>query len=289
MPDNSLLKEQQDMLSVEISTLRNEIDSLKKCQVDFIKLATILFGLTVTVVASITPHIQNIQSLSIPNFPFRNISLLIYILLLSFISLCYPYIMWIIIHKSRSIFRIIAYIRFIEQSISSINEIHYKYQGYETLHRKLKENKWLSSRIKDFNKYFPRIFSEFITYRQKQKKADDSSFEDNFLYTSCDGIEKSNEPYIGNYYGRLLFYLQLIWGINSFILIIITSYGLVCLQKGSLLESYFYIFVTTFFILWTVYHLVVTKRQLNEIRYRPFSIDAHFDMWKWASDEIRKL
>jgi len=289
MAQSYLCTEQQNILSAEITTLRNEIDSLKKCQVDFIKLSTILFGLAITGIATITPHIDKIKELQGTIIPFESFHLLIYILILSFISLCYPYIMWIIIHKCRSIFRIIAYIRLIEKGISSINEgKKFKYQGYERLHRKLKENSWLTRRIKDFNIYIPRILHEIKTYNQTQSKADNSSFPPNFNFESCDGLDKKNEPYIGNYYGKLLFYLKLTWSINSFLLIVISIHGACFIDLNSTLEIGIYIVIAFFFFIWTLYHFTVTRRHLNEIRYRPFSIDAHFDMWRWAADELDK-
>lgn len=275
-------------LSVEITTLRNEVESLKKCQVDFIRLSTILFGLTITGLATITPHIDKIKDLENTIIPFESFHLLIYILILSFISLCYPYIMWIIIHKCRSIFRIVGYIRLVENGLSAHDEDNqFHYQGYERLHRKLKENRWLTHRIKDFNKYFPRIKREIMTYRQAQCRADNSSFPRGFDFRSCDGLDKTNEPYIGNYYGKLLFYLKLTWFINSFLLILIAVYGGLILDITPIFEKTIYIGFAVFFLLWTFYHLRVTRRQLNEIRYRPFSIDAHYDMWRWASAALK--
>lgn len=281
-----LLNRIKDVFIVELSALRNEIESLKKCQVDFIRLATILFGLTVTGVATVTANIDKIKLISDSNDMFGNLSVLIYILILSFTSLCYPYLMWVIIHKCRSIFRIIAYIRFIEDNIATHDDAYIKnYQGYERLHRKLKENFWLKKRLIDFNKYIPRILREFQTYKTRQEKANDSSFTKcpTFKFSSCDGLDKTKEPYIGNYYGKLLFYLQLIWQLNSAILVIISFYGFTTSHS---VERYVYLASALFFSLWCIYHVVVTKRQLTETRYRPFSIDAHYDMWKLAFFEL---
>lgn len=288
MCDNSGLSNRiKDILTVELNALRSEIESLKKCQVDFIRLATILFGLTVTGLATITANLDKINQITESNHEIKSIGILVYILILSFTSLCYPYLMWVIIHKCRSIFRIIAYIRFIEDDVSTQDDAFVKnYQGYERLHRKLKENSWLKGRKIDFNKYIPRILHEFQTYKRRQEKADNSSYEkyNDFEFQSCDGLNKEKEPYIGDYYGKLLFYLQLIWSINSAILVMISLYGF---YDSHEVERFIYLGSALFFSLWCIYHIVVTKRQLNEVRYRPFSIDAHYDMWKWAFLEIK--
>jgi len=43
-----------------------------------------------------------------------------------------------------------------------------------------------------------------------------------------------------------------------------------------------YYVILIILIMWSLYFYNISRKQLKEIRYRPFSIDAYYDMWNWA-------
>ena len=263
---------------VELDKLRDEIYELKKCQIDFIKLSTIIFGLVASAIAALTPH------LPIFDQHLKPVNAILYLCILSIIGFAHPYIMWVIIHKCRSIFRIVAYIRILEELATKGGEksFHF-YHGYETLHRILKKHPWLSIRVFSFDRLFIRVLRDIRSYKHWIDMIDEKFPQQTLV--SIDGI-KEKGIYIGDYYGKLLFFTKLLWFMGCIGLVVLSFYGV---YRSQGLWSWFFGGVGIFFILWAAYHLLLTKRYLLELRYRPFSIDAHYDMWKWALDQLESI
>ena len=272
-------------IRVELEKLRDEIYELKRCQIDFIRLATIIFGLAASVIAALTPY------LSIYNEYLKPVNVLLYIAILSVIGLVYPYIIWIIIHKCRSIFRIVAYIRLIEELVCFKKEdICATWPGYERLHRKLKEHKWLAVRIFSFENVFERARRDIRSYKhwiklaekESEKKGAGEQKPPSPPFLSVNGLGGKG-PYIGDYYGKLLFFIKLLWAIASVALLSLSVYATF---NADGLWIYLFGGIGVLFLLWIIYHLHLSRRYLLELRYRPFSIDAYYDMWKWALENF---
>lgn len=272
------------LIEIELEKLRDEIYDLKKCQVDFIRLSLIIFGAIATIIGALLPYLKIFE-----NNIFNPWILLIYILIISIIPITFPYILWIIIHKSRSIFRIVAYIRAVEHKLSSSNNYINEHVGYETLHRKLREFPWLSVRITSFSNIFKRIIMNFSGYRKSTEKANkeyNKIFKNaNQNLISVDGLEKGKSgPYIGDYYGRIIFFIKILTSLGYLALIPFIFIGI----KNSPNEYYqlLFIFIGVLIIVWAIYQYRLSRRYLMEIRFRPFSMDAYFDMWIWAINDL---
>lgn len=228
------------LMRAEHDKLRDEINELKRCQIDFIKLGTIVFGLVVSVISALTPHLQ------IFNENLKPVNLILYLCMLSIIVIVHPYIMWIIIHKCRSIFRIIAYIRILEEL--SIKGGYY--YGYETLYRKLKQHPWLSVRVSD--RLFIRVLRDARSYKHWINMVGENYSDDTLI--SMNGI-KEKRLYIGDYYGKILFFIKLLWFIGCLGSIALSFYGVYKFQG---FWPWIFGCAGIFFILWVTYHLLLT-------------------------------
>jgi len=278
-----------NIVDIELKTLREEIYELKKCQVDFVRLATIIFGLVASVVAALIRYFPKLDGSMHTMIYYFSL-----IFIIATIPLVFPYISWIIVHKCRSIFRIVAYIRIIEELIlNQQSQFTNSYFGYETLHRKLKSHPWLTIRIVPFQRHLKMIINDFRNYKTRTKSAN-SNFKkwcvdneidyDSFDIKSKDGlIEEESTPYIGNYYGKILFFVKLLAGIGSLVIIGISLYATIIFFKTNLWISVLFVIITISVMFWSLYHHLLTKRYLMELRFKPFSIDAYYDMWRWAT------
>ena len=279
------------LIDLELTKLREEIFQLKRHQIHFIFLAIALFGAVASIVAALLPHLPIFSEEG-----FNPVYVLSYISITSIIPIIYPYISWVIIHKCRSIFRIVAYIRTIENiMLEKSHEIHNYFFGYERHHRKLKDHPWLKIRIVPFHKFLKRLDNDFQTYKERTEKAIrayekwKNTVKDKYKVTeniSYDGLRKKVEvPYIGDYYGKILFFVNLL-GIIGVIAVVILSIYAYYYTGG--FYHYFFLLIAISSILWYVYHFRLLKRYLMELRYQPFSIDAHYDMWQWAIQRLQK-
>lgn len=272
--------DKEKFIEIELAKLRDEVFFLKKCQLDFIQYATIMFGSVITVIVSILQFfkIDNIYNISDPN-------ILVLVLILSILVISFPYFLWIIIHKCRSIFRIVAYIKFIEENYSEYSNNHF--WGYENLHSQMKKHPWLLSRISSFTFSLSKIVSDMRCYNLQTSKSV-KNYRNSELKNptrskiiSQRGHSKNKSvSYLGDYYGRLLFFVKLLFLISVIAVVALLLYG-IFLNTCTILDSIFYV-ILTLIILWFLYFDNISRKQLKEIRYRPFSIDSYYDMWNWA-------
>jgi hypothetical protein len=276
----------------EVPKLKDEIDSLKKCQVDLLRLAIIIFGAILSVDAAL------IKSLQLSSGFYNWVNLLFYILITSIIPISLPYLAWIIIHKCRSIFRIVAYIRLVEGMQSGRINVEI-YTGYETIYRQLREHPWLRSRIIPFNtlNIFKRFFENlFKGYKYWTGKAIDNATNAGIIdkeQISRNGLkakrkednkeEIRHEVYMGDYYGKQLFFIELLEILGFLATMIFIFIGIYNgYVNNDFIELCLFGIIGIIMILWMIYHFLLLKRYLKELRYRPFSHDAYFDMWVWA-------
>ena len=169
------------------------------------------------------------------------------------------------------------------------------FSGYERCYRKLKDHPWLRTRIIPFNQFFKKLNNDFETYKNRTVNAIIAykKWERNIHrkyeiseITSNDGLgKKDNVSYFGDYYGKILFLINLLGIIGAFAAFALAIYG--SYYTGGFYH-YFFLIIGIVFILWYAYHFRLLKRNLIELRYQPFSIDAHYDMWQWAIQRLQK-
>ena len=278
--------EKEKIIEVELSKLRDEIIFLKKCQLDFIKYATIMFGFIITVIVSIVQFfkINDIYTISDSN-------VLTIILIISILVITFPYFLWIIIHKCRSVFRIVAYIRFVEENYVDKSET--RFFGYENLQSQLKKHPWLLSRISTFSLSFNKLVNDMRNYLRQTYKSIISYRKSEQLQPTRSKIispignkKKHRVSYLGDYYGRLLFFMKLLFFISIVTIIILLAYGIFVNANSSYDKIYYAVFILL--VIWSLYFYNLSRKQLKEIRYRPFSIDAYYDMWNWALIKMKQ-
>ena len=98
--------------------------------------------------------------------------------------------------------------------------------------------------------------------------------------------KKHRVSYLGDYYGRLLFFMKLLFFISIVVMMLLIVYG-IYINDNSNYDSIYYAILIVL-ILWSSYFYNISRKQLKEIRYRPFSIDAYYDMWNWAFIKMKQ-
>jgi len=279
--------ENEKVIEIELSKLRDEILFLKICQLDFIKYATIMFGTIITVVVSIMQFfkIDNIYAISDSNV----IKIILIVSIPVIITL--PYFLWIIIHKCRSVFRIVAYIRFVEENYLVRSEVCIF--GYENLQSQMKKHPWLLSRISTFSFSFKKLFNDMRFYLfqtskaiKNYRKSEQIQPTRSKIISTIGNNKRHKVSYLGDYYGRLLFFMKLLFLISIVVILFLIAYGIFINVNSS--YGYIYYAIITVLLLWSIYFYNLSRKQLKEIRYRPFSIDAYYDMWNWAFIKMKQ-
>ena len=77
-----------------------------------------------------------------------------------------------------------------------------------------------------------------------------------------------------------MFFMKLLFFISVVAIIILLAYGIFVNANSSYDRIYYAILIVL--AMWSLYFYNLSRKQLKEIRYRPFSIDAYYDMWNWA-------
>ncbi len=254
-----------------ITQLNQEILDLKNCQVDMVKLALKLFtavSLFISGIATAVVSFRGTDNQLLHNLTNLEVSLLLFpiIIIILITPISFPIFMRIIIHKCRSIFRMVGYIRLSE-------ELEHKEQlivPYEYGYGIIRRFPFLLNRIpakKGIVYYFWDHLKELLPCRLK--------------YTKLPGKKKRYQlkpVYIGRYYFNLGFFLALllsihliIFGIISFLIITHMPLGFLKMAIGIL---DFYIFF------WCWYNFMLLRRYFFEIHYYPFSIYSWYCLFK---------
>lgn len=278
-----MIRDEEKIIAIyreDIQKLKDEIDSLKKCQIDFLRYTILLFGS----IASIVGWLSNyIRFDSIRDEPFH---LLLYLIIIAVIPIINPYMAWIIIHKCRSIFRIIAYMRLVEEILMGKLALRkYGYIGYETAYRRMREHPWLEARIFPWGTAIIKNFHRYKWWtRRALENARGKIAEGNLI--SVAGIDQKDTAkalYLGDYYGKQVFLIILLSLIG---LMVAESFIFIGIRHhGGLWQLVFQV-LAILLGAWFIYHYILLKRYLNELRYRPFSHDAWYDMWLWAYNQL---
>lgn len=261
----------------KLSDLAEEMLDLKKCQIDMLKIAITIFAIISSVLLGFLRYCTPSSIVDDLSINYR--MTLSYLGLFAIIPILFPYMIWIIIHKCRSLFRISSYIRLLEDKNisdhSTSNTIPISIIGYETLYRKMRDDPWFLVRFEDswWKNYINRYMPYSYWYNKYQK-----------AYPS-----KLKESYKGGFYSRVVRMIAYM-AIPFFILFISTSFWYIHHFHVGLKMSYFDFRLTPFWlfpfliIFYALYNIILLNRYNKEIMGIPFSHDAQYEMWKRALD-----
>ncbi len=267
-------------MKARASDLSTEMMDLKKCQIDLLKIAIALF----TAMSSILIAFYNASSPFTAIYEDGSVNykmIAVFVGLSSIIPILFPYLSWIIIYKSRSLFRISSYLRLLE---------HYKVVpdpspdievydfNYEKLYREMRKDKWLLDRFTESS--FRNYLNRWRPYSYWQR-----------IYCEHEQCDLES-PYKGGFYSRILrfitymttiyFVLALLFTI-SFIADIISS-PKYSWHAVEVLPFYAFIIIA---IAYYTYNIILTFRHNKELLNIPFSQDAQYRMWNRAYERIK--
>ena len=271
-----------DLPTDKISGMYTEMKDLKQCQIDFLKISVGLFAI-------ISSTILGYLKINSPIHFFEGGSVDLWsswaiILLLSIIPFIFPYIAWIIIHKCRSLFRISAYIRIIEDYCCKDNcdesqrKIIY---GYESLYRIYKEDPLLLARIR--GSFWKNYLSRFGSYKWWLRIYDHSNKKGK--------LDISNDTgYKGGFYSRvvrLIIYMQLPYLSFCIFLPCFIVYTSIAKYDNDIFNWHFLFFFMylMFILIYSAYNHILLMRYQKELMGIPFSQDSQYQIWKRAIEK----
>ena len=258
--------------------LNSELLDLKSCQIDLINLSVRLFSyISIFIVAifgfAFDLFYKNKEQIS--EFPaqFNELHFIFFvglIFILSITPISYSLFMRIILHKCRSIFRILGYIRVVEEF--SIDEK--TILPYEIAYAKLRCLNIFSERI---------IQDEGISYCFLYKPLDiikeiSLSHKRVPLYKKIDNKKLAN-IYTGRYYKNKWFFLKILAGLHLILITLLVSWLVSVQTLNSVYHCLFMLFFL-FLLVWCVYNERLIHRYFFEIHYYPFSIHSWYCMFK---------
>lgn len=262
-------------MKIKLSGLSQEMMDLKKCQIDLLKIAIALFTAISSILIAFYNACNPIIILSEDgSVNYRIIAA--FLGLSSIIPLLFPYLSWIIIYKSRSLFRISSYLRLLEHYKvipEPDNGVDIYDFNYEKLYREMRKDEWLLARFT--NNPFINYFYRWLPYSFWEKK-----------YCKKESCEME-VPYKGGFYSRLIrfiTYMSTIYFILSLFFASVFINAVIKSPRYSWDSSEvwpFYGFITIA-VTYYVYNIVLTFRHNKELLYIPFSQDAQYRMWNRA-------
>ena len=263
-----------------IDQLNQEILELKNCQVDMVKLAIQLFtvvSLSISGIAAVVFGFKVSDNNLLGNLNLTELSILVFpiIIIILITPISFPIFMRIIIHKCRSIFRMVGYIRLSEELENHLI-IPYEY-GYAILRNhpiflnRMLQNRGLRYYIWDKPKD---IFTEMFCPKKKYPKLLSNEEAENLI-----------NIYIGRYYYNLGFFLALL-SIIHLILFAVISY--LILAHNNLMTARIIIIGLDFYIFfWCLYNFMLLRRYFYEIHYYPFSIHSWYCLFKVVNSHYK--
>ncbi len=258
--------------------LNNELLDLKSCQIDMINLSIKLFSYVTIFIVAIFGFVYDLFYKN--KEPFHNISanfnelFFIFIIGLIFIlaitPIAYPIFMRIILHKCRSIFRILGYIRVFEEfSLKKMPIL-----PYEIAYAKLRCLNIFSDRIiqdRGIPYYFsskPRDIINEIFFSYKRSP----------LYKKINH-KKLDNIYTGRYYKNKWFFLKILSGLHLILIALLLRWSIIIDAFGFIYDSLFILFFLLL-LMWCIYNERLIHRYFFEIHYYPFSIHSWYCMFK---------
>jgi len=263
-----------------ISDLHREMLDLKKCQIDLMKIAMTLFAAISSVIVALYEHLNPIDVVKGDDMDYVTTGAMLG--LFTIVPLLFPYIAWIIIHKSRSLFRLSSYIMFLEKKgiiPEAPPNIDISLYSYERLYNELCKDKWLTARFKEGGFVnFLRSFRGYSYWKRKYEKAEDTK------------IERS---YKGGYYSRILRFIVYMaapyWALGVgfalyYIYLSVVNLNLSLISTGVLAYTLYIIFMG----LYLLNNSILLYRYNQELRDIPFSKNAQHEMWQRALDRLKR-
>ncbi|MHB2154068.1 hypothetical protein ACX8XN_06690 [Calditrichota bacterium GD2] len=260
-----------------IDNLNQEILDLKRCQVDMVKLSIEIFtavSLFISGIAAAIFGLKFTENNLIKHLTTLDFSMLLFplIIIILITPISFPIFMRIIIHKCRSIFRMVGYIRLSEE-IDDRLIIPYEY-GYGILRKfPIFVNRILQKN--NFCYYFCQkpfdFIKELLPFKLKYPRLLEKKEESHLIHI-----------YIGRYYFNLGLFLALL----SFIhlcLFAIVSY-LIIAHLNVFYAKVGIIILDVLIFFWCWYNFMLLRRYFYEIHYYPFSIYSWYCMFKVIDD-----
>ena len=257
-----------------IKELNQEVMDLKACQIDMLNLALRIFTF---VSMFITAAIAALFKIA-PNWrelltaPYRGeVYLLVSVLLMITLTtpIIFPIFIRIILHKCRSIFRLLGYIRLAEEyERKNITIIPYEY-GYALIrcHPILTERIPSSHGIKLIFWEKPWDFIRELFLAKGSK-----------LINRREARNNIRALYTGRYYSNLSFFLKILAGIHLFIFAFLCY--LILKHTDSELVRWVIGILDGIVFLWCWYNLSLIHRYFYEIMFCPFSIHSWYCLFK---------
>ena len=253
-----------DLWLEEHQVLRQEVISVKECQISFLKWAYSILGavLVFSWGLVLTRGNQQIGSwLNTKNALPATIVLIIGTIIGSFI-------VQIIVHKTRSVFRMCGYIRVLETLLSKTNPPIGTYPGYENAFHKLRDIQREKGLGYDID--LRRAWKGFVN---DWKRKLNLSIDEEWLIKS-DINQKALGSISGKYYRRIAFqvhFLGFLSLISSLFLIVVSSTGL----WWKITTCLIFLISAVFWLLAVIHCTALTLMQ----EMGEHSIDGQFKLW----------
>jgi len=272
-----------------LDQLNDELIDLKSCQIDILKMSIAIFTFVSIFLGGLAGAILK------PDLNFADIDQYILLLFVLFVlvilgiaPITFPLFMRIILHKCRSIFRLMGYIRFCEESTvkDEKNVIPYELgysviRGHPILRGRLPKHHGL------INFYFEKPWSVILEiFTNKNWKTIDKKkhkIKLRYLYT-------------GRYFSNIWFFMRILAAIHIIlalsISVIFILYGIqsesttIAKDINLVMTSWPYnivFFYDLILLAWCLYNHRLINRYFKEIHYYPFSIKSWYLLFKIAN------
>jgi len=245
----------------EHQTLRDEIISLKECQIDILKWAYSIVGGILVIALGFVLKNGGISKEQLVNNGYA----LSAIFALFVGTILGSFIVQIIVHKTRSIFRMCGYVQLLEKLLSSHHQLQGPYPGYENAYHELR-------RIQNENKMgfeisFRRTVEEFFQDLESKLKILKKVFR------RKDSSESESDV-SGKYYRRIAFQIHLL----NFLCLCSGIFLLIIIRQ----QSWWFLVTCLFGVLaaWLWLYSVIRCMALTRMQEGgAHSISGQFDLW----------
>ncbi|MDY6990632.1 MAG: PilZ domain-containing protein [Thermodesulfobacteriota bacterium] len=263
----------------KVTDLSGEMMDLKKCQIDILKIAIAVFTAVSSIVLAFYKHCSPLDVFDNDGSICHH-EIWTLLGLVTIIPVLFPYLSWIIIYKSRSLFRISSYIRLLEHFEvvpSPARGVNVQDLNYEKLYREMRNDAWLQKRFtrSAVLNYLSRWVPYFVWKRR---------------YIGVYQYDVDN-TYKGGFYSRVLRFIWYITTAYSIGGLVISSWFIDHVTDSSKYSLYssevrwFGVYIVWISGYW-LYNMILLVRYNSELLDMPFSQDAQYQMWIRAYERI---
>lgn len=258
----------REFLINEYQSLRNEIISVKECQLGILKWAYSILGAVIAFSWGLVfvKEYQKIDALFQPKYALPAAIVLIVGTILG------TFLVQIVVHKTRSVFRMCGYVRVIEKLLSKSEAELKNYPGYENAFNNLRDIQ--QEKEGGFDIDLKTAWKGFVNdWKRKFKK----EIDDGWVIRKGNDDHKTHSLKSGKYYRRIAFQIHFL--------------GFICLTSSIFLlilstATIWWKFVIFFFCLISVgFWIIAVIRCIAQTLMQEIgnqSIDGQFSLWKNA-------